>query len=56
MSQASTFPIIYKVRGIEKDTLSVMAKPGSGGWIANGFLGLWRLGIHKILCLVKLSE
>jgi len=46
-------PTTYKVKDIEKGTLSVMAKPVSGEWIEDEFVGLKRLGIDKVVCLLE---
>ncbi len=49
-------PTIYKVKEIEKSMLSVMAKPVSGEWIEDEFIGFARLGIDKIVCLLENFE
>lgn len=49
-------PVIYKVKHIEKGTLSVMAKPVSGDWIEDEFIGLKRLGVDKVVSLLEYSE
>jgi len=46
-------PTIYKVKEIEKGVLSVMAKPVSGEWIEDEFVGFAQLGINKIVCLLE---
>lgn len=49
-------PTTYKVKNIENGILSVMAKPVSGEWIEDEFIGLKRLGIDKIVCLLEKYE
>jgi protein-tyrosine phosphatase len=49
-------PAIYKVKNIENGVLSIMAKPVSGEWIEDEFLGLSRLGIDKVVCLLEKFE
>lgn len=49
-------PTTYAVQTIEKGTLSIMAKPVSGEWIEEEFIGLKRLGIDKIVCLLESTE
>ena len=46
-------PTTYKVLEIERGVLSVMAKPVPGEWIEDEFIGLARLGIDKIVCLLE---
>lgn len=46
-------PTTYKVKDIEGGALSVMAKPVSGEWIEDEFVGFARLGIDKIVCLLE---
>lgn len=49
-------PTTYKVKNIEKGTLSVMAKPVPGEWIEDEFTGLKKLGIDKVVCLLEKLE
>jgi len=49
-------PTIYKVKDIDKGTLSVMAKPVSGEWIEDEFIGLNRLGVTKVVSLLESHE
>ncbi|QFT54214.1 dual specificity protein phosphatase family protein [Microbulbifer sp. THAF38] len=49
-------PTTYKVKDIESGTLTVMAKPASGEWIEDEFIGFARLGINKIVCLLETFE
>lgn len=49
-------PTTYKVKDMKKGTLSVMAKPVSGEWIEDEFIGLKRLGINKVVCLLEAFE
>ena len=49
-------PTIYKVKNIESGTLSVMAKPVSGEWIEDEFIGLKHLGVSKVVSLLEFSE
>lgn len=49
-------PTTYKVKDIEKGTLSVMAKPVPGEWVEDEFSGLKRLGIDKVVCLLEQFE
>lgn len=49
-------PTTYKVIAIEKGILSVMAKPVPGEWIEDEFIGLKRLGIDKVVCLLEAFE
>ncbi len=49
-------PTTYKVKDIEKGTLSIMAKPVSGEWIEDEFVGLKYLGIDKVVCLLEKIE
>ena len=46
-------PTTYKVIEIGKGVLSVMAKPVSGEYINEEFVGFARLGINKIICLLE---
>jgi len=46
-------PAMYKVIEIEGGVLSVMAKPVSGEWIEDEFIGFARLGIDKIVSLLE---
>jgi len=49
-------PTIYEVKNIEFGTLSVMAKPVSGEWVEEEFLGLKRLGVNKVISLLERQE
>lgn len=46
-------PTTYKVTSFGKGVLSVMAKPVSGEYIEDEFIGFARLGINKIVCLLE---
>jgi protein-tyrosine phosphatase len=49
-------PTTYKVKNIGKGVLSVMAKPVSGEWIEDEFIGLKSLGIDKVVSLLEKFE
>lgn len=49
-------PEVYKVKDLEKGCLIVMAKPVSGEWMEDEFIGFSRLGINKIVSLLEEHE
>ncbi len=49
-------PTIYKVTEIQNGVLTVMAKPVSGEWIEDEFIGFKKLGIDKIVSLLEKAE
>ncbi len=49
-------PIIYTLSNLESGKLSVMAKPVSGEWIEDEFIGFNRLGINLIVSLIEKHE
>ena len=49
-------PDIYKVEQIENGVLAVMAKPVSGEWIDDEFLGIANAGINTIVSLLEPNE
>jgi len=46
-------PEIYQIEVIGKGFLAVMAKPVSGEWIGEEFLGIANEGIEQIVSLVS---
>lgn len=49
-------PQIYEVELIGSGSLSVMAKPVSGEWIEDEFIGISELGINRIVSLLETHE
>lgn len=49
-------PDIYKIELIGSGSLSVMAKPVSGEWIEEEFLGIANWGIDRIVSLLEVNE
>jgi len=49
-------PTIYKVKKLQFGTLSIMAKPVSGEWIEDEFVGLKHLGVSKVVSLLESQE
>lgn len=49
-------PTTYKVTEIKSGILSIMAKPVSGEWIDDEFIGLKRIGIDKVVSLLERFE
>ena len=49
-------PTIYTVKEFNDGKLSVMAKPVSGEWIEDEFIGLKRLGVNTVISLLEKEE